>query len=254
MGALQEFTHFGFGSAREIVNTVTAVGGLGYTAIQSFKRVPQNHAGLRVFREKPIIQRGKHEGEFRSALGPGIFPTVPFFGDIKSTSMQERPEDLPAFAVECKDGKYICDATISWHVKQRFKEVRRFRNRKNLTDEQKQAIREDTDDLYKAMFKVKEEKLDNRIRAIAGAGILLAVSNFTREEALEPDRVYSNVVENYDTKFSEYGVALDSVLIRSLSRSEAQVLGDAFGTSDGPAGAIETTLGASLHILGNDPA
>lgn len=254
MGVLQEFTNLGLGSGKEIARTVTAVAGLGYTAIQSFKRVPHNHAGLRTFREKPIIQRGRREGEFRSALGAGIYPVVPFFGDIKSTSTQERPEDLPSFTVECEDGKYTCDATISWHVQQRFKEARRFWNRKPLTEQQKQDIKDDTADLYKAMYTVQDEKLDNRVRAIASAGILLAVSRFTRDEALEPGRVYDSVVENYEPEFNKYGVVLESVLIRSLSRSEAQVLGDAVGDPGGPNRATNPSLKAGLHLLGNDPA
>lgn len=254
MGVIQEFSQFGMGGSKEIVKTVTALAGLGYTAVQSFARVPQNHAGLRTFRERPIIQRGRRAGEFRSAVGAGIYPVIPFLGGIKSTSTQERPEDLASFTVECEDGKYTCDATISWHVQQRFKEARRFWNRKPLTEQQEQDIKNDTADLYNAMYTVQDEKLDNRVRAIASAGILLAVSKFTRDEALEPGRVYDSVVENYEPEFNKYGVMLESVLIRSLSRSEAQVLGDAVGDPGGPNRAANPGLKAGLHLLGNDPA
>lgn len=268
--------------SREFLTTITAVGGLGATAVKSFVRVPKNHRGIRTFREDPVRKMGPRKGQLRKALGAGIHPVVPWLGGVRHYTMQKCPDDLPSFSVESESGKLVGDAGILWHVKQHEEPLPQVRSgkqelklkrimksmqrqhtqqksrrllpavpahqsnidhpiepttQKAVEKEQvlpdRQRANEDQMDLYRALFLVKDDGLDNFVRLQARACILSAVGELGPEEAMIPNRVYEHVIENNGGAFSEYGIALDAIYMNSLSRSEAQVIGDTLGHPQG---------------------
>lgn len=284
MSVVQEITSGGFMS-REFLTTITAIGGLGATAVKSFVRVPKNHRGIPTFREDPVRRRGSRKGQLRKSKGSGIWPVIPWLGGIRHTSMQKQPENLPAFSVESDSGKLVGDVGILWHVKQheeplpdlptersklslrglaknirqhhaekklkrpppRKPVVENIRERREAAKEQKgikreqertdrQQANEDLMDLYRALFLVKDDSLDNFVKLQTGSFILSAVCELGPEEAMIPNKVYEHVMENNGETFNEYGLALDAIYIRSLSRSEAQVHGDTLGHLTKPPG------------------
>lgn len=284
MSVVQELTSGGFMS-REFLTTLTAIGGIGATAVKSFVRVPKNHRGIPTFREDPVRKVGFRKGQLRRAVGSGIHPVVPWLGGIRHTTMQKQPENLAAFSVESEGGKLVGDAGILWHVKQheeplpdlpaerhrldlrglvknirqhhseqklkrslphkpvveRIKEARAVaKEQKGIKREQAQLDRqqanEDLMDLYRALFLVKDDGLDNFVKLQTGSFILSAVCELGPEEAMVPNRIYEHVMENNGGTFNEYGLALDAIYIRSLSRSEAQVHGDTLGHLTKPPG------------------
>lgn len=209
MALMQEITGSNVLS-REFLVTLGTLAGLGATAVKSFVRVPQNHRGLKTYREDPFYKRGErgNKKQLRGSVGPGIHPVIPFFGGIKSESMQERPTDLRARTVETPEGKHVYDAAARWHIEQNG-------------DEYWDLVR-----LYSALFRVQDEKLDNFMMQVTEAGASLAISGMTRAEAMQPKAVFDKVKEQYGVELSEYGIALDSLYILAMSRSEAQTHAD----------------------------
>ena len=143
-------------------------------------------------------------------------------------------------------------------IAQRLKDSRVAKQEQNVikgqqAKEKRLQENEDLMDLYRALFLVKDEKLDNFVRMEVGSYISSAVSELGQKEARVPNKVYEHVMENNGETLNEYGLALDAIYIRTLSRSEAQVHGDTLGHLTKPPGGEspgdEGTGGVIISLL-----
>ena len=221
----------------ENIRNITGVFTAGTLIMSSIKKVPKNHRGFRTIRENPERTRGRKQGERYRSVGSGFHIVRPFIGDVKSTSVQKRTDDIPAFKVETPSGKYEGDAVIDWRVD----------GATGIGERKAERCKDDA--LYKALFTAREGNLDNFVRNMAREAITASCSKLGKEEVMTPGRVYEDVLGLKQTEFDEFGVVLDAVRITAYSRSEAQTFAEELSKDHGPQGTTGLAAAAQIFLL-----
>jgi hypothetical protein len=280
MALPQEIIDSSSGMGGDILN-VAKVGGsiifAGGIIMKSIVKVPKFHEGIRTVRANPERTWGRKKGQLYGRVGSGFHLVYPFVGSIESVSTREQPHNLAAFSVVLSDGKkYTSDGSITWHVISAREHVKRQEKTLSREEYLKQLYyklghafvkwdmrlnngleptpQKGKDHLYNALYKVQDERLNERIMSLVSPGIALAVSELDDiKDAYRPGVIHSRVVELYGDSLLEYGVALDDVNLREFSPSEHQVSADAiiraFMPPDHDSGAAQAAM--ALHVVGD---
>jgi regulator of protease activity HflC (stomatin/prohibitin superfamily) len=226
--ALTEIFDTGSGVGKEMVGGLVAFASLGATVMKSIVRVPKGSKGARTFRESPERTKGKRQGERYGTVGTGMHLVFPFLGGVAHTTMQERTNDLQASSVELKTGKQQYDASIVWQVK------------------------DSENDLYTALFRVQDGKLDDLVKSVARTGIFAAMQELDSDnQVITSDAVSERVKESTAETFDSYGLVFHAAYLSGPAPSEAQVIAGALRQdNDGdPSEQTRATLAAVTTVL-----